>query len=59
MAKSFKKAWVIVKNDEDWNDWQLCCGITPEQAIEQSWNFCPFCGEQIPAEIIDTYDFKM
>lgn len=61
MANAFKKGWKVIK----WHphgsqgDDELCCGILVRQAQEGSWNYCPFCGEKVPEEVIDTYDYKM
>tara|TARA_R110002012_G_scaffold258574_5_gene439085 strand:- start:1297 stop:1542 length:246 start_codon:yes stop_codon:yes gene_type:complete len=68
----FDSAWVVVKgyrsghsglpyeHPEGWTDDDVfCCGITASQAAEQSWNFCPFCGETIPSEIVANYDTIM
>jgi hypothetical protein len=56
----FSKAWRVVKDgiQDGWNPRMEvgCCGILVGQAQEQSWNYCPFCGEKIPNSIIATYD---
>ena len=57
----FSKAWRVVKNDSEWHpqDEVGCCGIIVRQAQEQSWNYCPFCGEKIPEGVIETYEHRM
>ena len=65
MANAFKKGWKVIKwrqgrpPQERRDDDELCCGILVRQAQEGSWNYCPFCGEKVPEEVIDTYDYKM
>ena len=66
---SFNSAWNLVKYRNRWQggerpgDWTeddtWCCGITADQAAEQSWNFCPFCGEKVPEELVASYDTIM
>jgi hypothetical protein len=65
---SFNHAWDLVikapyppkSSVHGWTDDDVfCCGITPSQAEEQSWNFCPFCGTKIPKEIVASYDTIM
>lgn len=59
---SFNRAWSLVIKDDNhgWTDDDVfCCGITASQAEEQSWNFCPFCGEKVPEEIVASYDTIM
>ena len=56
---AFKKGWKVAKWDDIDPYGELCCGIVVKQAQDDNWNYCPFCGEGIPEEVIDTYDYKM
>ena len=37
----------------------LCCGISARQAVDGSWNYCPFCAERIPSGVKRLYDYVM
>ena len=56
---TFSSAWNIVKMGDYEYPRELCCGITENQAAEQSWNFCPFCGETVPSEVVANYETIM
>ena len=58
----FSKAWRVVKIrgfEYHPQDDVGCCGVIVSQAVKDSWNYCPYCGEAVPEGVKELYDHRM